>query len=123
MDLETGETTSAVAGSEPPQLLRADGDWETIPTEGVLLGVQPGTTYPESQVRLAPGDILLLVTDGITEARQGGAMLGADGLRTIVSAHTHETLRALGDTLLEGARSFAGGALQDDACLLLARRE
>ncbi len=120
---ETGETLITAAGSEP-LLWRASGDWEPAFSEGVILGVQPGLIYAESRVTLAPGDTLLIVTDGITEARRAGALLGMDGLRQMIAeqAQTGGTLRELGQRILDGVHSYVGGALRDDACLLLTRR-
>jgi serine phosphatase RsbU (regulator of sigma subunit) len=84
--------------------------------------VDPEEDYPVTTVLLTPGDTLLMVTDGITEARRDGEILGYEGfLRLAIGALSQETLPRIKQAILEGAQSFARGQLQDDACLLLAR--
>jgi serine phosphatase RsbU (regulator of sigma subunit) len=66
------------------------------------------------------------MTDGLTEARRsgpGGAeFMGYERLaRLAEEASTLPSLRGIGQAILDGATGFAGGRLQDDACLLLAR--
>ena len=68
------------------------------------------------------GDTLLLVSDGITEARCGKSFLGYNGMEEMArQAGTAPSLRGMGKAILEGAGAFAEGSLPDDACLLLAR--
>ena len=119
----TGEAAAAVAGAEPPLLLRANGAAEPVRVKGGLLGMARETEYEAINFSLAPGDTVLLVTDGITEARRGLDFLDYAGMRRLaqgvaLASPVHE----IGRAVLEGARAFAGGALFDDACLLLARR-
>jgi len=124
IDPETGEAACLSAGGEPTLVVRVDGTTEAAQTQGLLLGVQPGAAYVESHLRLQPGDTLMMVTDGLTEARQTGpaTMLGYEGLMQLASqARTQKTLHGMGQALMDGAHAWTGGALQDDACLLLAR--
>jgi len=128
LNTATGEGAVAAGGMEPPLLVRAGGPMEELPVDGLLLGFQPGTEYAETAFQLAAGDLILLTTDGVTEARQGRQFLGYDGLQRLAqegrSAGAPETgtLEQMGQTILDGARAFAGGRLRDDACVLLARR-
>lgn len=72
---------------------------------------------------LRPGDAFLLYTDGLSEARRGKEFLGQDGVAELArSARAAPTVRGAGETILDGALQFAGGALHDDACLVLIRR-
>lgn len=120
----TGEAYAAAAGAEPPLLLSANGEAEALPVQGPLPGLTREGEYPTHTFRLEPGDTLVLVTDGITEARRGPEFLDYDGLiRLAQSAHPPVSLRGMGEAILSGAREFAGGTLHDDVCLLLARRE
>jgi len=124
LDPATGEGTLVSAGCEPPLVLRAGGAVEVLEASGLPLGVEREEPYTAVPFRLAPHDTLLMVTDGITEARRSGALLGYEGMIEIArDALTSATsLRQMGQNMLDRARSFAGGSLQDDACLLLARR-
>jgi PAS domain S-box-containing protein len=120
----TGEGTVAAAGMEPPLLVRRSAELEEIKVNGLLLGVQPGAEYTETAFQLEPGDLILLTTDGVTEARQGKQFLGYEGLmRLVLEGLPAGTLEKVGRTILDGAKTFAGGKLRDDACVLLARRQ
>jgi serine phosphatase RsbU (regulator of sigma subunit) len=124
LDPATGEGTLVLAGGEPPLVLRAGGAVEVLEGSGFPLGVERDERYTAIPFYLAPHDTLLMVTDGITEARKDGALLGYEGMIKIATdAQTSATsLRQVGQNLLDRARSFAGGSFQDDACLLLVRR-
>ena len=63
--------TLASGGHPPPLVLRADGSVEEVPTSGTLIGVVPQTTVHPADVELAPGELCLLYSDGLTEARGG----------------------------------------------------
>ena len=126
VDTVTGEIQVGAAGSEYPLLLRRDrSEPETIQPEGILLGVDPEAHYRTVPLCLNSGDTLLMVTDCVTEARAGNAFFGADGLariahRAFITSASSEDLG--GGAIIREAKAFAGGTLQDDACLLLARR-
>jgi PAS domain S-box-containing protein len=125
IDPATGQTQIAAAGAEPPLLLRADKRVDLADVAGLPLGIEPGGHYSEHTVYLAPGETLLLCTDGLTEARHGDLMLGNEGLARLVqrAAAPYRPLGEICQRIVEGTRAFAGGKLQDDACLLLVRRD
>ena len=130
LDPNTGEGAIVSAGCEPPLIVRAGGTTEVVQCFGLPLGVQHQEFYTATPLHLAPGDTLILVTDGITEARHDDEFLGHEGLVTLAkqalttpaSGSDAASLRAAGKAILEGARAFGAGVLRDDACLLLARR-
>lgn len=118
----SGEFSFAVAGAEPPLLIRHDGTMEAVTANLPMLGVQPDARYQSRPLSLRPGDRVLLVTDGITEARNGPDFLEYIGLVALAEAsRTQETLQGVVLNVLNGARDFAGGTLADDACLLVAQ--
>ena len=122
-DPETGGLSCLTAGGEPLLLLRADGTADAIGTNGLLLGVQRSTEYTVSEAHLDPGDTLLIVTDGLTEARRGGQFFEFESLQAqAVQLLPSETLRGFGQSVIDSVRDWSGGAFQDDVCLLLARR-
>jgi sigma-B regulation protein RsbU (phosphoserine phosphatase) len=122
VERETGVGTLAVAGIEPPILIRASGEVEEMKAQGMPLGVGPNEVYKQVDFALEAGDTLVMTTDGITEARQARKFLDAEGLiRLAVSVHGG-TLKEMADAILNGARDFAGGTLKDDAALVLVRR-
>ncbi len=123
LDPDTGDFSYVTAGGEKLLLVRADGAAETVGSSGLLLGVQPQVDYAASHAALAPGDTLLLATDGLTEARRGGTLFGFEELQAqAVARLPGRPLREAGAGLIEFVRDWAGGVLQDDACVLLARR-
>ncbi|MFF3505473.1 PP2C family protein-serine/threonine phosphatase [Streptomyces sp. NPDC003247] len=110
------------SGGHPPALvLRADGSAAYLPTPGgMLVGVLPDAPFTTAETTLAPGDTLLLYTDGLTEARTGpsrDSLYGEDALHAFVTAHApctaHGTVTAL-TGLLDGF----GDGLDDDTALL-----
>jgi sigma-B regulation protein RsbU (phosphoserine phosphatase) len=69
LDTRTGVIEFSNAGHNPPYLLRADGRVEiTEEAGGFMLGAFPGVSYDHATMHLAPGDTLVLFTDGVTEA-------------------------------------------------------
>ncbi len=120
----TGHGKAAVGGMEPPLLVRNDGQMEELEVHGLLLGFQEGEDYEETTFQLGAGDMMILTTDGVTEARQGSSFLGYEGLmRLAQEGRALGTLEMAGQTILDGSRAFAGGERKDDACVLLMRRQ
>ncbi len=114
----------AVAGSEPPVLLHPDGSYEEVAANGVPLGIAAKANYLGIDLEMNLGDVLLVATDGITEARQGREFLGNDGMaRLAADALPLRSLQEIGQAVLDGAKAFAGNRLHDDVCLLLAQRK
>ncbi|MCA1596472.1 MAG: SpoIIE family protein phosphatase, partial [Chloroflexi bacterium] len=125
LDPVSGQTEYATVGTAPPLIIRDDGSAEILPERpGMLLGVELDSIYPSGFTHLSTGDILLLATDGITEARTGSAFLNSEGLaRLAAEAAKSCAFPEIGPAILDGASAFAGGELRDDACLLMARRD
>lgn len=159
IDTRTGEMEIAVAGMEPPLLLRQQPcrlDHPTVPSPpeeipqtgsgGPLLGIWRGMEYPSRRTQLCSGDLLVLFTDGVTEARSmegSSRFFGPEGVaaaaRRALQQQTavppdgssdggegggsETSLSVIGRSILEEARAFTHqGKLGDDACLLLVRR-
>ncbi len=123
MDGTTGETQCVTAGAEPPLVFRAQGGLETVSAARLPLGVAPQQRYPAVSLHLDPGDILMLLTDGLTEARRGQEFLGYEGLaelsqKAVLGIPLEEGAQAI----LDQVRAFCGGKFRDDVCLLLAQR-
>ncbi|MCY4194208.1 MAG: SpoIIE family protein phosphatase, partial [bacterium] len=66
---DSGLLTYSSAGHDPPLLIKSDGAVTELPhTKGVALGIAPDVEYTQESVTLAPGDTVVLFTDGVTEA-------------------------------------------------------
>ena len=82
LEVDTGLVRYASAGHEPPLLLEVGGNVEPLSAEnGPALAIEAAATYPLTERRIAPGDTLLLFTDGVTEAAAAdGSLFGLDRL-------------------------------------------
>jgi serine phosphatase RsbU (regulator of sigma subunit) len=95
IDVDTLQVTVSRAGHPAPMVLRADGhEIEPLQPEGGLLGVFPGETYDTATTRLAPGDRLLVYTDGI-EVAFGAEAIDADRWRAELKARAALTSEQL----------------------------
>jgi sigma-B regulation protein RsbU (phosphoserine phosphatase) len=126
----TGELVFTNAGHPAPLWYHASSrrwDWlETAASllqfvEGLPLGLIPGTSYVQRAVQLAPGDMLLIYTDGITEACDTtGAPLGSEKLMDIVRNLPTESPAAAANGLLAALQAFRSAAQpEDDESFLL----
>ncbi|HVK10727.1 MAG TPA: PP2C family protein-serine/threonine phosphatase [Gemmataceae bacterium] len=81
-DPDRGSLTWANAGHPPPRLVRADGSRQALKGRRcVPLGIVDGTEYPEDEIALKPGDVIMLHTDGVTDAKgQNDEAFGTDRL-------------------------------------------
>jgi sigma-B regulation protein RsbU (phosphoserine phosphatase) len=123
VNTETGETFGASGGIDPPFIIPAgDGEAFQLRLTGALLGVVEDSRYATASVTLAPGDVLGMSTDGLTESRHGKGLFGIDGVMRELQAARRETLAEMEHRVVAAARLHAGGRINDDLCLLLIRR-
>lgn len=97
-------------------LMSAQGEVETLPASCPPLGAA-ARLVPEASpaAALHPGQILVLVTDGVLETENPqGEHFGTSGLSSVLSTHQHRAAREVGEELLRAARHFAEGAPQED---------
>ncbi|MGP3971241.1 SpoIIE family protein phosphatase [Streptomyces sp. 6N223] len=109
------------AGHPLPLRLAPDGQVMTAATPQPLLGVIDDLELFEQTVTLSPGDVLLCVTDGVTERREGTRMLGDDGLADVLSTCTGMTAGAVASRVLRAVERFAADAPSDDMAILTLR--
>lgn len=120
--LATGEVALVQAGHPHPVVLRADGRVEQLGDGGLPVGLIPGAIYDRTEMRLFPGDRLLLTSDGVTECPSpDGVELGDAGLSGILRANGDLPGPAFLDALVRAVEGHAGGAdFPDDiSCALL----
>ncbi|WP_414898947.1 PP2C family protein-serine/threonine phosphatase [Rhodovulum sp. YEN HP10] len=107
--LDTGQMRFVQAGHPHPVLCHPDGGLDFIGEGGLPLGLIPGATFERCELRLRPGDRLLMVSDGITECpAPDGTQLGDDGLRHLIGTHAAARGPAFLDAIREGLTFFAG---------------
>ncbi|MEV5218916.1 SpoIIE family protein phosphatase [Streptomyces syringium] len=109
------------AGHPLPLRLRQDGTVEPAATPQPLLGVMEDLELYEQTITLDPGDVLLCVTDGVTERREGTRMLGDDGLTDVLTTCTGLTAGAVAARILRAVERFAAEPASDDMAILAMR--
>ncbi|MFF2963688.1 SpoIIE family protein phosphatase [Streptomyces sp. NPDC057963] len=109
------------AGHPLPLRLHQDGSVEAAAEPQPLLGVIEDLELYEQTVTLAPGDVLLCVTDGVTERREGTRMLGDDGLADVLATCTGLTAGAVAARILRAVERFAAEPASDDMAILAMR--
>ena len=120
----TGAFTYASGGHDPPLVIHADGSSTLLPlTGGIALGVVPGLEYRQESYTLAPGDTVILYTDGVTEATNiDDELLGIEGVREHFGpGHLSSDADETGMEVMRVVREFTGEAPQHDdiTCLTL----
>lgn len=118
-----------LGGHQQPLVLRADRGIECVGVPGTLLGALPGSLVDrleltEQRFLLGAGELMLLYSDGVTDARRGAQVLGEEGLVRLVSRAAagpavcaHQVAAAVAD----GAVDFQAGRPLDDVTVLAAR--
>ena len=119
VEASTGRLCVANAGVTPPLVRRRRGSFEEYTAGGVLLGVSATADYPEDRVELRAGDVALLYTDGLTEARRGDEMFGVGRVRRALDAHAHRRAADILAGVLDAVRSFADRPLDDLTVVVL----
>ena len=108
------------AGHVPPILVRENGNVERLSEGGTVLGAFSGVAYEQSEVQFKPGDRLVLVTDGITEATNvHNEEFGEERIIRLVVENRHFGAARIQQSLLEAIASFSGQALQDDSTMMI----
>lgn len=127
IDTRTGEARFAAGGAEPPLVVwAATGKAEQVDVSGVVLGANPKTEFESASMLLSPGDLVVMTTDGTTEARDSRTrkFFGYEGVLRAAEEVSVTAAGSLNDVafgVVERAKAFAGGKLGDDACVVVAR--
>ena len=119
-----GRLVGVNAGHCPMLIRRADGTIDEISSSGFPLGMMPIASYSEHEDRLEPGDLLLLYTDGLTEAEDSDEEeFGVERVSEVVSKLEHPSAASACKTLLDAVENHTcGKPLHDDATLLVVER-
>jgi sigma-B regulation protein RsbU (phosphoserine phosphatase) len=117
-----GTLRSCNGGQEPPLVVTASGlQW--LERGGPVLGLLGGASYDFETLRLAPGDVLVMCSDGVTEARdRAGEEFGRDRLAEAVGGCHGWKADAVLERLLSAVAGFSTGAAQADDITVLVLR-
>jgi serine phosphatase RsbU (regulator of sigma subunit) len=127
LDPLTSTLTYCNAGHNPPHLwsTKNGGNARKLSRTGIPLGVFGGQTWEQRTVQFAPGDTLVLYTDGVTEAQdRQGAFFGEQRLMSVTEAHLGRSAQEMQAALLRAVHTFVGDAPQfDDIAMMVVMRE
>jgi sigma-B regulation protein RsbU (phosphoserine phosphatase) len=123
-DPATGELIYANAGHNPPLLVRASGGFETLGGGGMILGIMPKASYTESRAAMQSGDVLILFSDGVTEAPDPQAEeFGEARLAALVASLIDRPAAEIVEAIHAAVAEFTEGApAADDITVVAVRR-
>lgn len=125
LDPASGEMRFACGGHNPPLWYHAaTGTVDYVTAQGVAVGIFKEAEFALDRLRMEPGDIFVLYTDGITEVLNGEEEeFGEDRLEALIRQHTALSAQELADRILETINDFAAEQeLSDDATLVIVKR-
>jgi phosphoserine phosphatase RsbU/P len=120
----TGALTYVNAGQNPPLLRRADGSIERLEGTGIALGMFDGSTYQARETSVGAGDLLILYSDGVTEAEDpAGQPFEETGLERVVAAYGDEPPADLARAIVRAVEAHAKDSrFADDLTVLILKR-
>jgi serine phosphatase RsbU (regulator of sigma subunit) len=118
LDASARRLTYASAGHAGAYLRRGHAVTQ-LDVTGAIVGMEAGTSYASRTLALVPGDLVVLATDGLSEARDGDGRLLDDAGAMALLATAPSDPQACADELVEAVRKRSGGILHDDLALLV----
>ena len=125
LDPESGALSFLNAGHNPPLIVHAAGTVEQLASGGLPLGIKPDAEYREGRTQLQPGDVLVIYSDGVTEAvSPSGEEFGATRLYETVSRNIESSAAGIRDRIESSLTKFAQGtSAADDITLVIVKRQ
>jgi len=117
------QTLRVCSAGHPAAWLWHDDEVRALRSTGPLLGLDPNGSYTSKEVAVDAGDLLLLYTDGLTEARDGELLFGEERVAGVLRRDPARDPASLCRQLLEMARDFSAVPLADDVAILAVRRQ
>ncbi|MDI6804479.1 MAG: PP2C family protein-serine/threonine phosphatase [Bacteroidota bacterium] len=120
VDKKHKSLTYVNSGHNLPFVLRKDGMIMRLEKGGLLLGVMKSTTYEEGIMQLVTGDVLVLFTDGVSEAMNpDGIEFGEERLLKIIKSKKNESAEKIKEQIISEVQEYSGGHQSDDITLLV----
>ena len=121
IDARSGQITWVRAGHDPVLLYSPDADhFEKLEGEGLPLGVEESWSYRDYTKTVKAGQILVLTTDGISEAHnQDGEMFGKDRCKEIIRRYADLGANGIRLAIIDSVNTFRGEAPQEDDITLV----
>lgn len=111
--------TVASGGHHLPLCLRAGGSFETLGQSGTLLGMLDTPLLSDTRTVLRPGDVVVLYTDGVIEARRDGEFFDDERLRTAVADGASTGAQTIADSIVAAVLDFQRGYARDDVAVVV----
>ncbi len=121
-DTEAGTLRYSSAGHPAAFLFHEEGT-RPLRSTGPLLMLDPHATYFSREIPMASGDLVVMYTDGLAEARVGRQMFGENRIIRSVERDISAAPDVLCKSLLDAAKDFAGGTIGDDTAIMAIRRD
>lgn len=115
------DVTIACGGHPSPLARRSDGTVDVIPCEGDLIGAFDVHESVNRTTHLGPEDVVVLVTDGVLEARNGSDQFGEDRLQAVLASCSGTTASDYADAIEAAVLSYLDGHTQDDLAIVVLR--
>jgi sigma-B regulation protein RsbU (phosphoserine phosphatase) len=126
LEPHTGRLRYVNAGHNPPILLGSQKGKpvDKLPRTGMALGVSENATWQQKLVKFSPGDVLVMYTDGITEAHNRQGILFSEArLQEAIQDHRQRTAADILNTIFSEVNRFTGDAPdQDDMAIVILSR-
>ncbi len=124
LDPKSGSLSFVNAGHNPPLIVHADGTVEHLGAGGLPLGIIPHAEYREGRTQLNPGDVLVIYSDGVSEALgPTGEEFGPERLYDVVAQNVNSSASGIRDRIESALTKFAQGTpANDDITLVIVKR-
>ncbi|MFZ5981467.1 MAG: PP2C family protein-serine/threonine phosphatase, partial [Candidatus Zixiibacteriota bacterium] len=120
LDMNRAVLTYINAGHNYPILVKENGDVSLIEGSDLILGIDPLAVFEEKVININPGDVILLYTDGVTEATDArGVMYGERRLSELLSACRHASAFDISQKILNEVQTYQGMTGQTDDITLI----
>jgi serine phosphatase RsbU (regulator of sigma subunit)/pSer/pThr/pTyr-binding forkhead associated (FHA) protein len=125
LDPQSGALSFLNAGHNPPLIVHSAGTVEQLASGGLPLGIKRDAEYREGRTLLQPGDVLVIYSDGVTEAvSPNGEEFGATRLYEVVSRNVNASAAGIRDRIESSLTKFAQGtSAADDITLVIVKRQ
>lgn len=124
LEPETGYLKFINAGHNPPIIGRADGTIEQLSSGGLPLGIMPFAEYEIGHAQIDPGDVLVVYSDGVTEANNiNEDEFGIERLQNVIKTHVAQSASRIRDRVEAALSDFTGTASpNDDITLVIVKK-
>jgi sigma-B regulation protein RsbU (phosphoserine phosphatase) len=125
LDPETGGLSFINAGHNPPLIVHSAGTVENLAAGGLPLGIRPNADYREGHTQLQPSDVLVIYSDGVSEAQSPqGEEFGTERLYQVVSRNLDASAAGIRDRIEAALTKWAQGTpAADDITLVIVKRQ